>query len=35
MSYDNIRLDLFKKNAPFDGVIFEIDNPNIDVAIKK
>ncbi|MCU6678355.1 hypothetical protein [Leclercia tamurae] len=35
ISYDKIRQDSFKKNAPFDGLLFEIDNPNIDIAIKK
>ncbi|HGY2645762.1 TPA: hypothetical protein ACNVDP_003412 [Klebsiella aerogenes] len=35
ISYDQIRQDSFEKNAPFDGLIFETGNQNIDIVIQK
>ncbi|MGC8341037.1 hypothetical protein [Pantoea ananatis] len=35
ISYDKIRKDSFRKNAPFDGLIFEAGNLNIDIVIKR
>ncbi len=33
LSYDDIRTDAYKKHAPFDGLLFQKDNPYIDQVI--
>lgn len=34
LSYDAIRADGFKKHAPFDGILYESNNPDIDQLVK-